>query len=195
MHEEDSENATPYKVVVNLEEQYSIWPADRENPAGWKDVGTHGSKTECLAHIESVWTDMRPLSLRRQMEEASRAPRPESDAPATEEGGYDLVRHLSEGTHPVEAGLRPDRTVAALRQGIDRGYVPVKFTGTRGGTEIGVRLDPEACDLSQADFQNGTGTAHLVGGLTLDDVNVRCVADIELATLAGQGRLAVADEG
>ena len=68
MHEEDGENTTPYKVVVNLEEQYSIWPADRENPAGWKDVGTHGSKTECLAHIESIWTDMRPLSLRRHME-------------------------------------------------------------------------------------------------------------------------------
>ena len=51
-----------YKVVINHEEQYSIWPVDRENPRGWKDVGKSGSKQECLDHIEEVWTDMRPLS-------------------------------------------------------------------------------------------------------------------------------------
>ena len=55
---------TIYKVVVNHEEQYSIWPADRENPKGWKDAGKTGSKAECLGHIKEVWTDMRPLSLR-----------------------------------------------------------------------------------------------------------------------------------
>ena len=61
----------PYKVVVNHEEQYSVWPADRENAPGWKDAGKTGSKEECLAHIKTVWTDMRPLSLRKKMEEAS----------------------------------------------------------------------------------------------------------------------------
>ena len=60
---------SPYKVVVNHEEQYSIWPLDRENPSGWDDVGVSGSKEECLAHIDAVWTDMRPRSLRRQMDE------------------------------------------------------------------------------------------------------------------------------
>jgi MbtH protein len=59
-----------YKVVVNDEEQYSIWFADREPPAGWKVVGKAGSKEECLAYIEEVWTDMRPLSLRKQMDAA-----------------------------------------------------------------------------------------------------------------------------
>jgi MbtH protein len=59
-----------YKVVVNHEEQYSIWPLDRENPPGWRDVGKTGTKPECLAYIEEVWTDMRPLSLRRKMAEA-----------------------------------------------------------------------------------------------------------------------------
>ncbi|MDF9815297.1 MbtH family NRPS accessory protein [Streptomyces sp. SPB162] len=58
---------TSYTVVVNDEEQYSIWPADREIPAGWREGGPRGSKEECLAHIEEVWTDMRPLSLRRRM--------------------------------------------------------------------------------------------------------------------------------
>ena len=61
---EDREDNTIYKVVINHEEQYSIWPADRENPLGWKDAGKTGSKAEVLGYIEGVWTDMRPLSLR-----------------------------------------------------------------------------------------------------------------------------------
>jgi len=61
------------RVVVNHEEQYSIWPVDRQLPAGWTDVGVHGSKSECLAYIDKVWTDMRPLSLRRSMDRRSPA--------------------------------------------------------------------------------------------------------------------------
>jgi MbtH protein len=57
------------RVVVNDEEQYSIWPADRELPLGWREAGKQGSKAECLAYIEEFWTDMRPLSLRREMDE------------------------------------------------------------------------------------------------------------------------------
>ncbi|MCG3210467.1 MAG: Protein MbtH [Anaerolineae bacterium] len=67
----DFEDTTIYKVVINDEEQYSIWPAERENPAGWRDAGKSGPKEECLAYIEEVWTDMRPLSLRRKMEQAA----------------------------------------------------------------------------------------------------------------------------
>jgi MbtH protein len=72
MSSEDREDNTIYKVVVNHEEQYSIWPADRENALGWNDAGKTGTKAECLAYIQEVWTDMRPLSLRKKMEEASR---------------------------------------------------------------------------------------------------------------------------
>jgi MbtH protein len=57
-----------YKVVINHEEQYSIWPADRENAPGWRVVGVSGPNEECLAYIEEVWTDMRPLSLRKAMD-------------------------------------------------------------------------------------------------------------------------------
>ena len=64
---EDQTDDRMYKVVVNDEEQYSIWPAERENAAGWRDEGTSGSREECLSHIESVWTDMRPRSLRERM--------------------------------------------------------------------------------------------------------------------------------
>jgi len=70
LYQDEDEDTTIYKVVVNHEEQYSIWPADRENALGWKDAGKSGSKAECLAHIKEVWTDMRPLSLRKQMDEA-----------------------------------------------------------------------------------------------------------------------------
>lgn len=57
-----------YKVVVNHEEQYSIWPITKETPLGWKEVGKEGLKDECLAYIEEVWTDMRPLSIRNQQQ-------------------------------------------------------------------------------------------------------------------------------
>jgi MbtH protein len=70
MSYEEREDTTIYAAVVNHEEQYSIWPADRELPLGWNKAGKEGPKAEVLAWIEEVWTDMRPLSLRRKMEEA-----------------------------------------------------------------------------------------------------------------------------
>ena len=70
MQSTEEDDTTVYKVVVNHEEQYSIWPADRDNPPGWRDAGKSGLKEECLAYVREVWTDMRPLSLRRQMDEA-----------------------------------------------------------------------------------------------------------------------------
>lgn len=72
MQRDDQEDTTTYKVVVNHEEQYSIWPFDRENPPGWSEVGKSGPKSECLEYIKEVWTDMRPLSLRKQMEEIAK---------------------------------------------------------------------------------------------------------------------------
>ncbi|MBK7826594.1 MbtH family protein [Nannocystis sp.] len=68
MSSEDREDDTIYKVVVNHEEQYSIWPSERELPLGWKEAGKQGPKAECLDYIKEVWTDMRPLSLRKKME-------------------------------------------------------------------------------------------------------------------------------
>jgi MbtH protein len=66
---ENQENEQLYRVVINHEEQYSIWPVGKENAPGWRDVGKSGTKDECLDYIEEVWTDMRPLSLRKAMEE------------------------------------------------------------------------------------------------------------------------------
>lgn len=65
--------ADDYSVVVNEEEQYSIWQIGRDLPAGWRPAGFEGPKEACLAHIDEVWTDMRPLSLRREMDGAAAA--------------------------------------------------------------------------------------------------------------------------
>ena len=67
----DWSDRVKYKVVVNREQMYSIWPADRENPLGWKEAGKVGEKQACLDYIEEVWTDMRPLVLQEKMEEAA----------------------------------------------------------------------------------------------------------------------------
>jgi len=68
----DDDDDREYKVIINHEEQYSIWPEDRELPLGWKATGFAGTKQQCLDHIEEIWTDMRPLSLRQKMEEMER---------------------------------------------------------------------------------------------------------------------------
>jgi MbtH protein len=66
---EDTEDTRTYTVVLNHEEQYSIWLASREIPAGWREVGKTGTRTECLDYIKEVWTDMRPLSLRKNLDD------------------------------------------------------------------------------------------------------------------------------
>ena len=106
----DEENdVTIYKVVVNHEEQYSIWPADRENPLGWRDVGKSGPKSECLAYIEEVWTDMRPLSLRQHMEEMARQPAPSTPPPSVQNQPREapLVQRLAQGPSPHRRGITP----------------------------------------------------------------------------------------
>ena len=187
----DREDTTIYRVVVNHEEQYSIWPEYKEIPNGWRDVGKLGRKDECLAYIKEIWTDMRPLSLRKRMEEMAKNPPPPPSPPDPDRPREkSLVDRLCEGDHPVEVDQRPETTVKLFKEALDRNYVHIKFTGTKGGTKLGIRLDRDACDFSKADFEGGTGIAHLEGGLTLDYVKVKCVVDIDLGTLEGTGHLA-----
>ena len=77
MSDQEIEDTMTYQVVANHEEQYSIWPADKAIPAGWRAAGPSGPKAECLAYIKEVWTDMRPLSLRKHMEEAEAQKKPD----------------------------------------------------------------------------------------------------------------------
>lgn len=194
-YDPEREDTTIYKVVFNHEEQHSIWPADRENPLGWFDAGKTGSRAECLAYIKEVWTDITPLSMRKRMQEASesRAQVASTPTPVGEPSGDmkedNLVTRLSQGEHPVEVSLRPEKSMPVLKEHLDRGFLNIKFTETRGETELGLRLDRDATDVSQADFDKQVGTLHLEGGLTLDFVSVRCVADVNLNTLIGTGHL------
>ena len=104
----------------------------------------------------------------------------------------ELTQRLSE-EQPVAVG-GPKPTLEELRVRLeDIGTVFVKFTGTRGGTDLGIRLDREASDLTGADFGKAEGTVHVEGTLILNDDPVRCVADIDLATLEGTGRLVVVE--
>jgi hypothetical protein len=104
----------------------------------------------------------------------------------------ELVQRLSEGEHPIIT--QRYKSAEELKQAIDRGYVLVKFTDTRGGTELGVRLDSTMTNLGGADFSRPAGSVHLAGNLTLNYVKVRCVADVDLATLEGQGHLEILEE-
>ena len=120
----------------------------------------------------------------------------DSDAPAQPGHGVlidddPLPIRLSRGDHPVVVSLLPERTLRAFRERLDLGYVYVRFTDTRGGTDIGFPIDTRTLDLSQVDLENGSGTVRLSGALTLDDIDVRCIADIDVATLAGVGHLEV----
>lgn len=101
----------------------------------------------------------------------------------------ELVQRLSQGEHPIEASLQPSKTGTALKESIDRGYVHIKFTNTKGGTDLGLRLDASVSSVNNADFDNQKGNVHLVGNLTLNYVKIRCIADINLETLEGQGHL------
>lgn len=106
----------------------------------------------------------------------------------------ELVQRLSQGDHPVTVG-GPKPSLEEFQKRIeDMGYVFIKFTGTRGGTDLGVRVDKSATDLSQAYFDQATGVAHVEGTLTLNYVKVRCVADIHLETLDGTGHLVILEE-
>ncbi len=185
----EEEDKRIYRVVVNDEEQYSIWPEYKENPLGWRDAGKLGPKAECLAYISEVWTDMRPLSLRKRMEELARnppAPAPSTPQPQEHES---LVNRLCAGDHPVVLSHRPEPSVKLFKEAVDNGYLRLKFIDTKPGTELGVNLDLSACDLGAANFEEGTGSALIVGNLSLDYRKVRCVANIDLAMLAGQGHL------
>lgn len=106
----------------------------------------------------------------------------------------ELVQKLAQGEHRVIFEINFDGDVAEeLKASIDRGYVLIKFTETKGGTVLGIRLD-DTSDWSSADFDNKTGSCHFEGKLTLDYVPVKLVADIDVSTMEGKGHLEILDE-
>lgn len=100
----------------------------------------------------------------------------------------ELVKKLSEGDHPVEIVIRPKAVASEVKRCIDNGFIHVKFTDTKGGTELGLHLIKEKCNVN-ADFEQSRGQIKLVGRLTLDYVKVECNVQIDLSSFKGQGRL------
>jgi uncharacterized protein YbdZ (MbtH family) len=177
-----------YHVVANGEDQYSIWPECRELPLGWRAVGKTGGKSECLAHIEQVWTDMRPRSLRGQMERAAVEPPP---APPPVEARESLLDKLGKGRHPVVVAGPAGQDAGRFREAVGSGHLRVRFTETAGGTELALRFDPAAVDLSGGDLEAGTGRLGLSSALKLDGADVKCAVDIDIAERKGVGRLEI----
>ena len=105
----------------------------------------------------------------------------------------DLVKRLSKGDHPVIVGGH-DASAEEFKAMIDRDYVLVKFTKTKGGTELGFPLDKERSKWEDADFEKGKGSVTVAGNLNLNYVDVKCVAEIDLSSLEGKGHLEVMEE-
>ena len=203
-----------YEVVVNLEEQYSIWPVWRTPPDGWRRVGVSGSEEACLQHIESVWTDMRPLSLRRALEgsgataAAVRARRAGTPGGARDVRGGgesqdpmratdDLPSRLARDSHALELCLGRVPNLEELVAQVKAGTVHVEFTETAGGTTLTLTLDAEdAAALTESVEQlvggeTDDGRLSIAGDGLLDNTAVRCRAVVDAKTFRGRGSIAI----
>ena len=105
----------------------------------------------------------------------------------------ELVKFLCTGDHPVEVTSR-GKTREGVKEAVELGQVLVMFTDTRGGTEIGIPIDRNRCDLRALEGNNGSAEIKLVGDLTLDYVPVTCIARIDLTTMKGEGHLELREE-
>ena len=190
MNENGKLELISYKVVTNHEEQYSIWPAEKEIPPGWRDVGKSGLKSECLDYINEVWTDMRPLSLRNKMEEIGKAKTGNTNQASESTTKKDkLLIRLSSGKHPVEIDRIEKTDGKDIQKRIKQGYIHIRFPATKGGTVLGIALEDKECRLDNANFEGNSGSVYLEGNLTLDYVKARCIAEIDIKTKKGVGHL------
>jgi len=105
----------------------------------------------------------------------------------------DLVERLSQGKHPVDFESRTEE-IAEIKERLENGFVFVTFTDTRGGTELGIDIDPALTNFKEADFANGEGKIKVVGTCELDYQKVRCITEVELSTKKGTGYLEVLDD-
>jgi uncharacterized protein YbdZ (MbtH family) len=198
MHD-NKESAVKFKVVMNHDRQYSIWPAERECPNGWTEARVSGEKSECLEYIKGVWTDMRPMKLRNKMEEDAQLAQQQgttNDVKSREmktdshDAGNPLINFLSHGDHPLKFRSRSADGLLAFKENVGRGYVLITFTDTHGGTELGLKLDSNLLPEG-VDWEKGTGAVELKGNLKLDGVAFSCLAQVDLATLSGSGKLQI----
>ncbi len=184
-----------YTVVVNVEEQYSIWPSFKKVPEGWSEVGFTGKKQDCLSHIKEIWKDMRPLSLRKKMEEQKnswneRRKQAISTQPTICPEASSTVEFLTKGVQSISAKLA-GHGVASFHNSLVREYIHLTFTGTRGQTCIGIKIDPQKTEFKNVDFEKGVGLVKVEGNFILDFVKLKCCAEIDLQDLSGTAQLEI----
>jgi len=191
----DNKDQYDYSVVVNDEEQYSIWPIFKIVPEGWKEVGFKGKKEDCLSHISQVWTDMRPLSLRNKMDELQKewteTVNTKSETPShTQSEMSSTVVFLVNGIHPIST--KPtDNDCKSFHTSLNRQYIHITFTDTAGGTCLGMRIDPNKTVFIDANFESELGSIEVEGICVLDYVRIKCFARINLQTLSGTASLEI----
>src|SRR5690349_11669786 len=118
---QEATDSAIYKVVSNHEDQYSIWPVDREGAPGWTDTGFSGTRAECLAQIETAWVDMRPRSLRLEMAAAPPESAPSAEKDERGDDAPDLVSRLCKDEHAIAVWVFPEGDPAGLKRALDRG--------------------------------------------------------------------------
>lgn len=173
----------PHHVVVNHEQQYSIW-ASAEPPAGWQVVGQPGTRDECLDRIATLWTDMRPLSLREFM---SAELQPIEDSLPEPDLEPTLVDRLC-CEQDIELELFAAPSLELLRERLEQGVLHLRFPATRGPTILAIELDPDT-RAKAATLDADTPALELYGALQLDFVDLHCRARIALGDLRGRGSL------
>jgi uncharacterized protein YbdZ (MbtH family) len=181
-----SNGDAPYAVVINTEGYYSVWPAQRPVPDGWRATGVHGPRSVCLAHIAGVWSDICPDDLRHRPAPAARVRAAASGSRDAGRGG--LVQRLCGSLHRATVVLRGDQMDAFRRQ-LRTGYVVLAIPHTAGGTDLHIRLDDQVMASAR---RPGPAPKRVVvaGSLTLDGEPLRCVAEIMVSTMSGLARIA-----
>lgn len=176
-----------YQVVVNEEEQYSIWPSYKKRPKGWTDVGPAGTKAECLDWIEKTWVDLRPRSLREVMrlDSLRSAPAIRADLPISPrtESLIPLPDRLCRHEQHIRVARCSD--AADFKAQLDRGYVLLEFLQTAGGTELGCPVSSSRSVDVEARFDTGIGKIEVVAQVRVDYELLRILAVVDLSTLEG----------
>lgn len=176
------DNEYKYVVVKNIEEQYSIWPSFKEIPDGWCSCNFLGTKEECLSYVKEHWVDMRPLSLRKEMEKPS--------VFKTNTSNQDSVVEIPSLVSILTNGQKHSLVVLVdskdeLINQLQYGYLHIKFTNTIGESSLILELDKNIKDVINFDYD----TVNLEGTLVLDYQNLKCNIEFSLVSLKGYGIL------
>ena len=195
---ETSEVCGAYKVVINSARQYSIWPVERSNPTGWRDVGIEGSKGYCLAYIDKVWKDIRPSQLVKKPRhsyisqknvngEIRRIVTSQSYKLPNPGRPDDLVDRLCRHPQTFEVILRPQRGVRNLLKSLNRGYLHMKTLGEKAGIKLAVRITEFAIGGGLSEYDE-MSTVKFSGRLVLNFCQIHVRAEMRLGDIRGHGK-------